>query len=396
MVKTASMVIVFWWWMASVALAFNTVVVDAGHGGGDRGGIPGQRIAEKGVTLDTALRLKAKLEAEGMQVIMTRTQDVFLTLQERTLIANRTRGSIFVSIHFDAYPRRGANGVSTFYSNLRSGALAAAIHRRKLAMLHPQTDRGVKRARFYVIRNTVQPSVLSEGGYLTCPWEAAKILQPSYRQTLAEAIAAGVMDYRDSLGLRRPRPLLPPKPVSPPKPVAPPVAPKPPAAVAPPEVPARPMVPAPAPAPSVKPTIQLPAPPKPQSTAKPEMPVKAAAAPAPKQQISPKQPLPPPPAAPAKTSPETKSAPATKPGASSKSAQGTAPAPVVAAPPSVSPSGPPPPSVPPPPVPRFRPNASAFSKTPAHLLPSQPTSSEEVPVDLPEVDLPENPQKGPH
>src|ERR1700730_12500938 len=79
----------------------STVVIDAGHGGYDRGGVPGQRIAEKDKTLDVALRLRSILQADGYRVIMTRDRDVFVPLGARVAIANAYRGASFISIHFN-------------------------------------------------------------------------------------------------------------------------------------------------------------------------------------------------------------------------------------------------------------------------------------------------------
>ena len=88
--------------------SLTTVVIDAGHGGHDRGGIPGQRIAEKVMTLDVAQRLRSVLSASGYRVVMTRDSDVFVPLPTRVAIANSYRNAIFVCIHFNATQRRSA------------------------------------------------------------------------------------------------------------------------------------------------------------------------------------------------------------------------------------------------------------------------------------------------
>ena len=171
------------------------IVIDPGHGGEDRGGLPGQRIPEKVMTLDVGLRLERVLQNLGYQVVMTRRSDRFVTLAERCRIANRIRNCVFVSIHFDAYYNRESHGVTTYYTKWNSSRLATLIHRRMLQRLQPVTSRGVKRARFYVIRNTLAPSVLVEGGFLTSRQESERILSPNYRQALANAIALGILDY---------------------------------------------------------------------------------------------------------------------------------------------------------------------------------------------------------
>src|SRR4029077_15022566 len=103
------------------------VVIDPGHGGFDRGGIPGQRVAEKTMTLDVAQRLKAVLTAYGYRVVMTRDSDVFVPLGTRVAIANSYRNAIFVCIHFNAARRRSASGIETYFYSSQSLPLASAI-----------------------------------------------------------------------------------------------------------------------------------------------------------------------------------------------------------------------------------------------------------------------------
>lgn len=169
----------------------STVVIDAGHGGFDRGGVPGQRIAEKDKTLDVALRLRRVLQADGTRVIMTRDRDVFVPLGTRTAIANSYRNAIFVSIHFNCSTRGGANGIETYYYRSDSAALAASIHRNVVAGA-PTENRGIRRRGFFVLRRTAIPSVLVECGFLTNPTEGRLAQTESYRQKLAEQIARGI------------------------------------------------------------------------------------------------------------------------------------------------------------------------------------------------------------
>jgi N-acetylmuramoyl-L-alanine amidase len=179
--------------LASVApgRAQSTVVIDAGHGGFDRGGVPGQRISEKDKTLDVALRLRRILQADGTRVIMTRDRDVFIPLGTRTAIANGYRNAIFVSIHFNCASRGGANGIETYYYRSDSAALAASIHRNVVAGA-PTENRGIRRRGFFVLRRTSIPSVLVECGFLTNPTEGRLAQTDSYRQKLAEQIARGI------------------------------------------------------------------------------------------------------------------------------------------------------------------------------------------------------------
>jgi N-acetylmuramoyl-L-alanine amidase len=169
----------------------STIVIDAGHGGFDRGGVPGQRISEKDKTLDVALRLRRILQAGGYRVVMTRDSDVFIPLGTRTAIANQYRNASFVSIHFNCSTRAGANGIETYYYRSDSAALAASIHRNVVAGA-PTENRGIRRRGFFVLRRTAIPSVLVECGFLTNPTEGRLAQTDSYRQKLAEQIARGI------------------------------------------------------------------------------------------------------------------------------------------------------------------------------------------------------------
>jgi N-acetylmuramoyl-L-alanine amidase len=168
-----------------------TVVIDPGHGGFDRGGVPGQRISEKDKCLDVAQRLKRILLADGFRVIMTRDSDVFIPLGTRVAIANQYRGAVFVSIHFNCASRVGANGIETYYYRSDSASLAASIHRNVVSSA-PSENRGIRQRGFYVLRRTTIPSVLVECGFLTNPTEGRLALTGDYRQRLAEQIARGI------------------------------------------------------------------------------------------------------------------------------------------------------------------------------------------------------------
>ncbi len=170
-----------------------TVVIDPGHGGYDRGGIAGQRVAESVMNLDVAQRLKAILQASGYRVVMTRDSDVFIPLGTRVAIGNSYRDAIFVCIHFNATPRRSASGIETYFYSSQSLGLASAIHY-YVAGGAPSANRGVRRRGFYVLRNTRIPSVLVECGFLTNPNEAQYAQNSSYRQKLALEIAHGIQN----------------------------------------------------------------------------------------------------------------------------------------------------------------------------------------------------------
>ncbi len=181
--------------LPSVAEAkIRTIIVDAGHGGHDRGGVPGQRVSEKALTLDTALRLERELKRRGFNVVMTRRTDVFVPLSTRCAIANKYRDALFVSVHYNSARRRGAMGLETFYYSRPGASLAYRIQNN--IMRTARTDnRGIKRRGFYVLRNTRIPAVLVECGFLTNPTEARRCLNSRYRQRLAEQIAEAVEDY---------------------------------------------------------------------------------------------------------------------------------------------------------------------------------------------------------
>ena len=167
------------------------IVIDAGHGGFDRGGIPGQRVSEKTMTLDVAQRLRAVLIARGYRVVMTRDGDVFVPLPNRIALANSYRDAVFVCIHFNSAIRRGANGIETYFYNRDSLPLASAIHY-YVAGGAPSPNRGVRRRGYYVLRKARVPAVLVECGFLTNPSDAEYAQLGSYRQQLAEEIARGI------------------------------------------------------------------------------------------------------------------------------------------------------------------------------------------------------------
>lgn len=181
---------------APSAWAVRTVVIDAGHGGHDRGGGPGQRIPEAPYVLDISRRLRPLLQAQGFRTVMTRDGDYFVTLGNRCAIANRERDALMVSVHLNSGQREGANGVETYYYGPRSASLAASVHAQVVAAAGTE-DRRVRRRGFYVLRNTRIPAIIIECGFLTNRKEGARIAgSAGYRQKLAEAIARGVARFR--------------------------------------------------------------------------------------------------------------------------------------------------------------------------------------------------------
>jgi N-acetylmuramoyl-L-alanine amidase len=175
--------------------SFSTVVIDPGHGGFDRGGIPDQSVPEKMVALDTALRLQKLLQRAGLRTVMTRTTDVFVPLSMRSAIANAQPDAIFVSIHYNAARRSSARGIETYSENNRGAVLAGRIQRQIVTRVSTE-NRGIRSAEYYVLRNCRLPAVLVECGFLTNPIEAQQALTAEYRQQVAEQIAAGIIEQR--------------------------------------------------------------------------------------------------------------------------------------------------------------------------------------------------------
>jgi N-acetylmuramoyl-L-alanine amidase len=207
-----------------------TVVLDAGHGGHDRGATSKFGF-EKDFALDVALRARTLLESEGYKVVMTRATDVFIPLEQRPAVANNIPNSIFVSIHFNSSSTnadargfeifslapRGApstNDVLPRERDLReepgngvdmpSGALASSVFHALLGHV-PMVDRGVKHARFAVLRLCTQPAVLIECGFVSNNAESTLISSSAWREHVAEAIVDGVVNYR-TLAERKTRP----------------------------------------------------------------------------------------------------------------------------------------------------------------------------------------------
>jgi N-acetylmuramoyl-L-alanine amidase len=173
------------------------VVIDPGHGGHDRGGMPGQRLAEKGFTLDTARRLARVLRSgSGVKVVLTRDDDTFVSLTERTNIANQYAGrsAVFVSIHFNAGRREGAYGIETYYNNDRAYRLAALVHPRVIRAMD-SIDRGIRYRGYWVLRKNRLPAILVECGFLTNRDEAARISDSNFRESIARALADAIVRY---------------------------------------------------------------------------------------------------------------------------------------------------------------------------------------------------------
>ena len=175
---------------------FSTVVVDPGHGGHDYGGRSVRGWNEKDLALDTAKRLKGALERHGFHVIITRDSDVFIPLDQRVAISNRTSSSIFVSVHYNWDRGSSGHGVETYFCSPRSYRLAANVQR-QLVGAYGTLNRGVKRGCWIrVLRKNTRPAILVEGGFDSSPSENAKLQSGSIRQKIADAIARGIIAER--------------------------------------------------------------------------------------------------------------------------------------------------------------------------------------------------------
>jgi len=177
--------------------SFDTVVVDAGHGGKDNGAYRKFGGAEKIATLDVAKRLSQKLRASDMNVVMTRSSDVFISLDERVAIENGQKNSIFVSVHFNDSRRRGIRGFETYYHSPNSFALAQRIQANLLTIPN-SANRGVHTANFRVLRKAKFPAVLVECGFLSNRFEGGEARDFEYREELASRIATAIVEQRYS------------------------------------------------------------------------------------------------------------------------------------------------------------------------------------------------------
>lgn len=174
---------------------FDTVVIDAGHGGHDSGARSLRGKNEKYLALDTARRVATMLRASGLRVIETRKGDSFVTLDKRVAISNRHRNAIFVSIHYNWAKRAKARGIETFFYSANSSRLAANIQKEKLKAYRTE-NRGIKYRGFYVLRNNKRPAVLLELGFLSNAGENKTVQSAFTRQRLAKAIVDGILAER--------------------------------------------------------------------------------------------------------------------------------------------------------------------------------------------------------
>src|SRR5207249_8167176 len=179
---------------------FNTVVVDAGHGGKDSGAYRRYGPPEKMVALDVAQRLNRKLRESQLKTVMTRDSDVFIELNDRVAIENAQKNAIFVSIHFNDSRRRGVRGFETYYHSGPSFDLANGIQE-KLMTIPNSKNGGVHTANFRVLRLATCPAVLVECGYVSNRSEGNQARDWEYRELLADRIAEAIVEQRYGAGV---------------------------------------------------------------------------------------------------------------------------------------------------------------------------------------------------
>ncbi len=171
------------------------IVVDPGHGGKDSGAPGLGGLLEKNVVLPISQRVASVLEQNGVQVVLTRNSDYFVELQGRVDLADRANADLFVSVHSNSIEGRpDVNGLETYYYD--SGYdLARVVHNTILESIPSLRNRGVRKARFYVLRKSSMPSILVETGYMSGVEDNPRLGSPEYQNRMADAIAQGILRY---------------------------------------------------------------------------------------------------------------------------------------------------------------------------------------------------------
>jgi N-acetylmuramoyl-L-alanine amidase len=171
------------------------VVIDPGHGGKDPGAIGIGNTREKDIILPISRKVAEILQRNGVQAVLTRDSDYFVSLPGRVKMAERANADLFVSIHANSVGlnRPEVNGLETYYFDTGLN-LARTVHRKILQSVNVK-DRRVRRARFYVLRKSSMPSILVETGYLTGREDIVKLRSTAYQNQMAEGIAQGILEY---------------------------------------------------------------------------------------------------------------------------------------------------------------------------------------------------------
>jgi N-acetylmuramoyl-L-alanine amidase len=176
------------------------IILDSGHGGSDEGAKV-RKLQEKRLTLLTTLYAKRYLEEMGYRVILTRSKDVYVSLPKRVQVANKAKGALFVSIHFNSAKNTLAEGVEIFYYKDKSGSRMEKSRKladatlKKILLETGATSRGLKIGNFHVIRETAMPAILVEAGFMTNYTEWELLRKKSYLEKIAKGVAEGVDKY---------------------------------------------------------------------------------------------------------------------------------------------------------------------------------------------------------
>jgi N-acetylmuramoyl-L-alanine amidase len=182
------------------SMAHPLIILDAGHGGNDEG-TKLSALKEKRLTLSTVLLTKKHLEALGYRVMLTRGRDIYLSLPKRVAMANKSKATLFVSVHYNSAPSAEAHGIEIFYFDAKDTWRSRASKRLAHCLLHrliektEAASRGVKHHNFHVIRETEMPSVIVEAGFFTNVKERQKLKDRAYIDRIAVGIAQGIDKY---------------------------------------------------------------------------------------------------------------------------------------------------------------------------------------------------------
>ena len=170
------------------------VFIDAGHGGGDPGGIGPMGLPESFVNLSIALKLRKLLEAKGIKTEIDRTSNVFVSLQQRAVLANQSGANLFVGLYCNSQVVPYLYGTTTYYFHRNSYQFAKYLEHYVSSTLNLKYD-GILRDDLYVLRFTTMPAVVIEYAYISNPYEEHLLASSTFRQMIADAIANAIYKY---------------------------------------------------------------------------------------------------------------------------------------------------------------------------------------------------------
>ncbi|WP_208589645.1 N-acetylmuramoyl-L-alanine amidase [Gracilibacillus suaedae] len=178
----------------SKSLEGYNIVVDPGHGGTDPGAIGFNGVQEKDVVLPTSTKVIDHLRDAGANVIVTRSGDYYVYLDDRVRISNSYYTDAYISLHYDASLHISANGIATYFADKADKHLGDSIQSAMISQVDLH-DRGVRQANFKVLRNTSAPSVLLELGFISNPHDLSVVQTASYQNDIAQGITNGLIHY---------------------------------------------------------------------------------------------------------------------------------------------------------------------------------------------------------